>query len=428
VSAIVGIALAGGLGVRARPITLGPPGQVRSKATIRLLGRPLIEWQVDTLHEQGIGEFCVVAKGHENRCQIKDVLGHGERHGVSVRYSRSRHDRVNVGSGEATLRNLEYWELDGLALVFPTDSVFEFDLGAMVHAHRTSGAVLTVGSVRHEPEVVAGKYGAMVTNDNGWCTGFLEKPSLAGLRASMGPVSAVDTNAGLYLVDCGYFRSLLASGMLVGMLSSRLDWGRDLLPWLVARGAPVRAWPIERFGDLGSPRDYLDTMRAVLGGDYPQLTKMLATRFGDDESWVHESSLRLRDRVTGRTLADRIRHGLVDIGPGVRIGQDVEIGTGARIARSDLDDGVDVGDGADLQGVACMPGAMIGEHARLRDTYVGTMTRVDSIAGYPVTTGGYTAIGDEVTIGRGVRLSGSTVHPGLTVQAGQGVPVPRFHR
>ncbi|HEY0808021.1 MAG TPA: sugar phosphate nucleotidyltransferase [Pseudonocardiaceae bacterium] len=414
-SAIVGIALAGGLGVRARPITLGSPGQVRSKATIRLLGRPLIEWQIDTLHEQGINDFRVVAKGQENRRQIADVLGHGERHGVGVRYSRPRYDAVNTGSGESTLRNLECWEMNGLALVFPTDSVFEFDLGAMVHAHRTSGAVLTVGSVRHSPEAVAGKYGAMVADENGWCTSFLEKPSLAGLRAAIGPTTAVDTNAGLYLVDCGYFRSLLASGMLVGMLSSRLDWGRDLLPWLVARRAPVRAWPIERFGDLGSPRDYVDTMRAVLGGDYPQLTKMLDTRCcDDDESWIHESSLQLRDR-TGRTLADRIRHGLVDIGPGVRIGQDVEIGTGTRIVRTDLDDGVDIGDGADLEGVACMPGAMIGEHARLRDTYVGTMTRLDSTAGHPVTTERYTAIGDNVTIGRGVRLSGATVHPGLTV-------------
>jgi NDP-sugar pyrophosphorylase family protein len=225
----------------------------------------------------------------------------------------------------------------------------------------------------------------------------------------------VDTNAGLYLIDCAYFRTLLGSGMLVGMLSSRLDWGRDLLPWLVARRAPVRAWPIERFGDLGSPSDYLDTMRAVLSGDYPQLTKMLVDQFSDAESWVHESSLRLRDQQ-GHTLADRIRHGLVDIGPGVRIGQDVEIGTGARIVRSDLDDGVDIGDGADLDGVACMPGSMIGEHARLRDTYVGTMTRLDSTAGQPVTTDGYTAIGDNVTIGRGVRLSGATVHPGLIVR------------
>jgi NDP-sugar pyrophosphorylase family protein len=422
VSAIVGIALAGGLGVRARPITLGSPGQVRSKATINLLGRPLIEWQVDTLHEQGIGEFRIVAKGQENRCQIRDVLGYGERHGVGVRYSRPRHDRLNAGSGESTLRNLEYWQVDGLALVFPTDSVFEFDLGAMVHAHRTSGAVLTVGSVRHDADAVAGKYGAMATDEYGRCSRFLEKPTLAGIRSVIGRTAAVDTNAGLYLVDCSYFRSLLASGQLVSMMASRLDWGHDLLPWLVASGAPVHAWPIERFGDLGTPRDYLDTMGSVLDGNYPQLTKMLANQFGD-ESWVHQSSLRLRDHTTGRTLAERIRRGQVEIGPGVRIGQDVEIGTGTRMTRSDIGDGVDIGDGCDLQGVACMHGAMVGSHARLRDTYVGSMTRLDSTLHHPVTSDGYTAIGDEVTIGPGVRLSGATVGPGLVVTSRSSVTV-----
>ena len=97
-SAIVGIALAGGLGVRARPITLGSPGQVRSKATIRLLGRPLIEWQIDTLHEQGINDFRVVAKGQENRRQIADVLGHGERHGVFLE-NLKENDRIITTSG-----------------------------------------------------------------------------------------------------------------------------------------------------------------------------------------------------------------------------------------------------------------------------------------------------------------------------------------
>jgi NDP-sugar pyrophosphorylase family protein len=417
VSAIVGIALAGGLGVRARPITLSSPGQVKSKATIRLLGRPLIEWQFDCLHEQGVEEFCVVAKGQTNRGQIRDVIGYGERHGVRVRYSRPRDDRVNVGSGESTLRNVDGWGLDGLALVFPTDSVFEFDLGAMVHEHVASGAVLTVGTVRHDAATVAGKYGALVAGRRGWCTRFLEKPSLATIRSMFGRTEDIDTNAGLYLVDCRFLRTLFASGQLVGMLGSRLDWGRDLLPWLVASGAPVRAWPIERFGDLGSPRDYLDTMRAVLTGDYPQLMKMLPAPTGD-QSWVHHSSLRLRDPHNGRTLAERIGRGEVTIGPGVRIGQEVEIGNGSRIIASDIADGVDVGEDCELDGVACMPGAMVGPHARLRDTYVGTMSLLDSVAGQPVHADGYTAIGDGVTVGRGVRLSGAIVQPGLTVARG----------
>jgi NDP-sugar pyrophosphorylase family protein len=421
-SDIVGIALAGGLGKRAQPLTLTSPGNVRSKATVKLLGRPLIDWQVRTLSSQGVDDFCVVAKGRENRFQIRDVLGYGDRYDVRVRYSRPRYDRENVGSGESTLRHLEHWDLGGLALVFPTDSVFEFDLGAMVNAHRTSGAKLTVGTVRYPAETVAGKYGVIVNNSAGWCTRFLEKPSLPRINATVGLGRPVDTNSGLYLIDCAYFRRLLATGRLVSMLSSRLDWGGDLLPWLVAAGEPVLSWPIERFGDLGSPRDYLETMRSVLGGDYPDLVKMLPAPLVDDV-WVHESTLLHRDPLTGRTLEDRIRSGLVKLGPGVRIGQDVEIGTRVRIANSDIGDGVDIGQGCDLRGVSCMDGAMIGPYARLQDTYVGTMAELASVASAPVITDRYTAIGDGASIERGVQLSGMIVHPGQHVTARERVAV-----
>jgi hypothetical protein len=70
-----------------------------------------------------------------------------------------------------------------------------------------------------------------------------------------------------------------------------------------------------------------------------------------------------------------------------------------------------------------MDGAMIGPYARLRDTYVGTMAELASVASAPVVTDGYTAIGDGANIGRGVRLSGAIVHPGLQITAPERVPV-----
>lgn len=401
--------------MRARPLTLQASGAVRSKAAVPLLGRPLIDWQVRVLREQGVGEFCVVAKGRENRLQIKEILRYGEEHDVRVRYSRPRYDRDNVGSGESTLRNLELWDLHGMALVFPTDSVFELDLAAMADAHRRSGAMLTVGSVTCDAEVVAGKYGVVVSDGDGWATRFLEKPSLHHLRAVTGG-GPVSTNAGLYLLDVDRFRSVYAAGSLIGMLASRLDWGRDLLPWLIARGAPVLDWPIDRLGDLGTPADYLCTVRSILAGDYPDITKMLPSPV-EDQVWIHESSLLHRDPLTGQTLAERIRAGSVRIGPGVRVGRDVEIGAGVSITASDVADGVDLREGCELDGVTCLDGTMIGPHARLRDTYLGAMTIVDSTASRPVRCDGYAAIGDGVTIGRGARLAGAIV------ESGEGGPV-----
>ena len=140
-SDVVAVALAGGQGVRARPMTLEGPGHVRSKAVLCLAGRPVIEWQVATLQDQGVEHFYVVANGRQNRYQIKDQLGYGDALGVEVQYSRARMDRHNTGSGEATLSALEHWGLRGLALVFPTDSLFEFDLAETLIDRTRQGVV-----------------------------------------------------------------------------------------------------------------------------------------------------------------------------------------------------------------------------------------------------------------------------------------------
>lgn len=411
------MALAGGQGVRARPITLSSADHLRSKAVVRVAGRPLIEWAVTALRDQGVGRYYVVANGGENRAQTQAVLGHGERFGVSVRYSRTRFDRDNTGSGEATLRCLEYWDLTGLALVFPTDSLFDFDLADMIRAHRAARADVTVATVRRPAATAAGKYGVLRLGRGGLVDGFLEKPDLAAARALSrgGDGDPVHTNAGMYLIDCGRLRMAARDPELAALIRHRLDWGGDLLPYLVRRGHRVLARPIARFGDLGSPRDYLDTLRDLLLGRYPRLSDGLGEPAGPGGHRVHPSSLEMKDRVSGRTLAEKIEDGSVRIGPGVRIGRDVEIGPGVALAESDIGDGVDIGAHSTLHGVACGDHSVIGPGALLTDVFLGCMADVRSTLRDPVVLDGCCALGDEVRVRPGSRLRGVSAFPRLEI-------------
>jgi NDP-sugar pyrophosphorylase family protein len=61
VSEVVGIGLAGGQGVRARPLTLKAPGYLRSKAAMSFLGRRLIRWVMQILSSEGIKDYYVIA-------------------------------------------------------------------------------------------------------------------------------------------------------------------------------------------------------------------------------------------------------------------------------------------------------------------------------------------------------------------------------
>src|SRR5947208_7146734 len=152
---IVGIGLAGGQGVRARPLTLKAPGYLRSKAAMSFLGRRLIRWVIQVLSTEGIKQYFLIAHGKENRYQIKVMIGYGEEFGVDVMYSPVKYDSLSMGSADSTLRMLEYWDLGGTALVFPTDSLIDFDLEPMVRAHVDSGAVLTIAAKTRTPAEVA---------------------------------------------------------------------------------------------------------------------------------------------------------------------------------------------------------------------------------------------------------------------------------
>lgn len=422
VNQVVGIGLAGGQGMRARPLTLEAFGYLRSKATISFAGRALVEWQVAGFRDQGIDTFYVVANGRENRYQVKDVLGHGEDLRVRVRYSRPRMDQHNTGSGEATISAIAHWDLDGLALVFPTDSLFEFDLAELVRHHRAGGAVVTVATVERSVAEVAGKYGTLVTDQDGWIREFVEKPPLEKVRRLARGADRVPINAGLYLVDCARLRQLAATPQLAALAGRQLDWGQNLLPWLVAAGHPVRQVPIGKAGDLGNPRDYLVTLADVLGGGYPHLLKQMDPPYAGN-IWIHESSLRQRDPLTGMTLSAKLTAGLVRIGPNVHIGRDVEIGPGVVVSDASIGDGVDLHPHCRVRRAACLDGAVIGWGAQVTDTHVGVMARVESAPAAVTVLNGYSAIGNEATVRAGCRLAGTVVYPRLTVPAATVTPV-----
>ncbi|MGH2794003.1 MAG: sugar phosphate nucleotidyltransferase, partial [Actinomycetota bacterium] len=259
---VVGIGLAGGRGERARPLTVKAPGYLRSKAAMSFLGMRLVRMILAILAEQGLKTFFIVAHGKENRYQIKMLVDHGEPLGVGLRYSRVKFDAIYTGSADATILNADYFDIRGTALVFPTDSVVDLDLGEMVTAHVNAGALVTVGAMIRGPIEVAGKYGVMLTDPGGSVLEFVEKPSLEEILAAFPAPSEADfhrlpllTNSGFYLVDIDRLREIAEHPDLREMADQRLDFGLDLLPWLVGKGFKVIAHPIGRIGDLGNIRD-----------------------------------------------------------------------------------------------------------------------------------------------------------------------------
>src|SRR5438552_3922359 len=176
---LVGIGLAGGQGVRARPLTLKAPGYLRSKAAMSFLGRRLIRWVLQILSSEGIKDYYIIAHGKENRYQIKVMIGYGEGFGVDVKYSPVKYDALSKGSADSALRMMDICDITQRALVFPTDSIIDFDLEPMVEAHERSGAIVTMAAMLRAPAEVAEKYGVLLADADGNVREFVEKPTLA---------------------------------------------------------------------------------------------------------------------------------------------------------------------------------------------------------------------------------------------------------
>lgn len=407
------------------------PGYLRSKAAMSFCGKRLVRWLLEIMRLHGIRQFYVIANGKENRYQTKTLVGFGDELGVNIRYSRVRLDELNTGSADATLRMLDHWNIEQPALVFPTDSLYDFSLAGMVRAHESIGAAVTIAAMAREPQEVAGKYGVLLTRPDGRITDFVEKPGLAELRQAFPTPTEDDfeklplwTNAGMYLLDSPAVRKYGQDPEVVRLRWRQLDFGMDFLPWLVGADVPVYAYPADRTGDLGTVVDYIDTMVAMLRGQFRTLVPLMGKAFDEERRiWIHPDTLAFRDEISGKTLEEKLEEGLVEIGSNVRLGRYVEVGPETRITDSNVDDGVDIGEGTEIRRSAIRDGAIIESFARISQSYIGSMVDIRSSRDRPTVLEGYVGVGDEVVVQQGVRLVGRiSVFPRVKIPSGVRIP------
>lgn len=125
---------AGGNGTRMYPVT----HDKIPKPLIDLNGRPMIEWQIKNLKENGITDFVVII-GHLGK-QIEDQLGDGGGLGVRIRYIR---ESKPLGSAGSLYKVKEFVGSDDIILVFG-DVMFDLDWQRFISFHEKCNGDLTL--------------------------------------------------------------------------------------------------------------------------------------------------------------------------------------------------------------------------------------------------------------------------------------------
>ena len=212
--------LAGGEGIRLRPLTLEKP-----KPLIEVGGRPILHRVLESLSETGVNKVYLSLNYMGDK--IEESISDGSRFGLNVEYVYEQ-EPMGTASPLALLKDLN--DIEEL-LVMNADLLTSADLSSLVSHHREIGNHLTIAVREHLTTIPFG----VVKSDNGAVSGIEEKPSYLDM-----------VSAGIYCISKPVFP-------LVPTSPSDMP---DLINAAVANGNNVGAFLIhQRWIDIGSPGD-----------------------------------------------------------------------------------------------------------------------------------------------------------------------------
>ncbi|MGV2920352.1 sugar phosphate nucleotidyltransferase [Streptomyces alfalfae] len=339
------ILLVGGKGTRLRPLTVHTP-----KPMVPAAGVPFLTHQLARARAAGV-EHIVLATSYLAEV-FEPHFGDGSELGLHIEYVT---ETEPLGTGGA-IRNVASRLRSGPdepVLIFNGDILTGLDIRALVGAHETSGADVSLHLTRvADPRA----YGLVPTDPTGRVTAFLEKPQTPE------EIVTDQINAGAYV----FRRSVI-----------------DMIP----AGRPVSV-ERETFPDLLSSGAHLQGM----------VDSTYWLDLGTPQAFVRGSA----DLVLGRAPSPAVpgRHGEHLVLPGASVAADAKLTGGTVIGADAL-----IGEGVRIAGSTVLAGAVVEPGAVITDSLIGAGARIGTrsvLSGAVI--GDAAAVGADNELREGVRV------------------------
>lgn len=391
----------GGKATRLLPLTAET-----SKACLRLLNRPLVEFSLLPLAAQGIRHFIFGVKGYTNYRDLYDYfesgIGFSARYNIKPRVHIKYQPNVeDLGSADSARINMEYYDINSLVFAVQGDNIFDINVKDLIQFHKEKCAIMTI--VLREVENVEG-LGIADIDKNNRIRCFVEKPLPKDAPSNL-------ANTGLYVVSPEIKQVFKEKGVKqIIEEKHRLDFGYDFIPYMTQTGRPVYGYTLKgNWFDVGTPKNYLEAMKNLLHGGFSMLTDFGGRISPDQQIWVQgESNDAEKRRVE---IVKKIKQGKIDIEGAVLIGRHCQIDDGVRIVNSCIDNYTRISKGAVVENSAVMDRAIIGENAQVIDSIVGRHSTVLSSQRKQTKISEVSVIADDVTIEEGSTLAASKIYP-----------------
>ena len=254
----------GGKATRLLPLTAET-----SKACLRLLNRPLVEFSLLSLANQGIRHFIFGVKGYTNYRDLYDYFESG--YGFSARYNIKPRIHIkyqpnveDLGSADSARINMDYYDINNPVFAVQGDNIFDINVKDLIRFHKEKGATMTI--VLREVENVEG-FGIADIDKNNRIRCFVEKPLPKDAPSNL-------ANTGLYVISPEVKKIFKEKGIKqIIEEKNRLDFGYDFIPYLTQTDRPVYGYTLKgNWFDVGTPKNYLEAMKNLLHGGFSMLT------------------------------------------------------------------------------------------------------------------------------------------------------------
>jgi NDP-sugar pyrophosphorylase family protein len=382
-----------------------------SKACIRLVNRPMIEFSLLSLARQGVRNFIFGVKGYTNYRDLHDYFESG--YGFSARYQIKPRVHIkyqpnveDLGSADSARISMDYYDVKDPVFAVQGDNIFDVDVKEIVEFHEKKGAVMTIAL--REVENVEG-YGIADINKERRIARFVEKPSPKEAPSNL-------ANTGLYVVSPGIRKIFKEEGVKqIIKEEKRLDFGFDFIPYLIKTGRPVYGYTLKgSWYDVGTPKHYLEAMHDMLNGRFSSLTDFGGRISEEERIWVQgESSESKKSRAE---IIRKIKQGKIKIEGSVLIGRHCKISNGSKIVNSCIDNYTQIGKGATIVNSAIMDRVIIGEKAEIKESIIGRHVTILSTPRRRTKIDSVSVVADDVTVAEGCRLTSAKIYPHLNVR------------
>ncbi len=354
------LVLAGGRGSR-----LGVLTDWRTKPAVPFGGKfRIIDFTLSNCLNSGIRRICVLTQ-YKSHSLIQHLLrgwsGLNAEQGEFVDILPAQQwlddESWYQGTADAVFQSLDI--IDGYrpkhVLILAGDHIYAMDYGETLAAHVESGADFTI-ACNLVPKSDASEFGVMEIDESERLIDFAEKP--ANPKTIPGDPDTALASMGIYVFSYEYLRDQLRRDAADS--ESSHDFGKDIIPYALANGDHLRAYPFRRsasggesyWRDVGTIDAYYEANLEVLSPEPPLDVY--------DPQWPI------------RTYQPQLPAArFVGAGKRCRV-EDAMVSGGCVINQSNLDhsllySNVKVGDGCDLQGVLALPGCEIGASCRLKN-------------------------------------------------------------